>query len=97
METLDDISIPNDQWVDINTASGIAVGALFDIQNKTTIWVQLYEGDTAPSLDETSGRLLTNLSDFYGIATILAGSKRIWAKARPQGGKTPAVVSVQVL
>ncbi len=97
MTTINDIIIPNDAWVDLNTVSGIPVGSAFDIQNKTTVWVQLYESNSEPDLDETSGRILTNLGYNYGVATILKDSEKIWAKAKPQGGLDSAVINVQEL
>ena len=95
MKTINDIKIPNDTWVNLNTVAGIPVGNAFDIQNKTTVWVQLYESDSEPDVDETSGRILTNLGHNYAVSTILKNSKTIWAKAKPQGSLDSAVINVQ--
>lgn len=97
MKTIDDIKIPSESWVDLNTLSGISVGTPFDIQNKTTVWVQLYEGDDQPTSDEVDGRIMTNLGHSYGVATVLSGSLKIWAKAKPQSGLLSATISVQEL
>ncbi|AUR86335.1 hypothetical protein NVP1084O_128 [Vibrio phage 1.084.O._10N.261.49.F5] len=95
-KTLPDIYISSeDGWVDLSSASSIPEGTRFDIQVKTSVWVLLHESNTKPSDTETSGRLLSNFPQPTSKATIPTGSLKIWAKARPAGAYTTAVLSLQ--
>ena len=78
--TLPDVVVPFDDFISVNTESGIAVGTAITIQLKSTSWVRLVESDTKPDPSVTNiGVILSNLSSPYAIADITSGSGEIWA------------------
>ncbi|CAH9011399.1 conserved hypothetical protein [Vibrio phage 249E41-1] len=94
-KTLPDIPVTPDAWVDLSTESGISAGKSYIINNKSSVWVRLIESDTQPDINDTSGEILANFPESYSAATITAGSLKIWAKARPSGAYTTAVLNLQ--
>lgn len=81
MPTLPDIPATFDDWVDLNTVSGIAVGTAMRIQNKSTVWVHIAEQTAKPALDSKAGTLISNMSSAYAFATVLTGAQKIWARS----------------
>jgi hypothetical protein len=77
--TIADVSVDDTAWVDLNTASGIAIGDAMFITNKSPTWCRLYEGAVAPALNITDGQLISDMTKFYATAAIPAGSLAIWA------------------
>tara|TARA_Y100000588_G_scaffold244854_1_gene259133 strand:- start:68523 stop:68819 length:297 start_codon:yes stop_codon:yes gene_type:complete len=96
-KTLPDIPITPDAWVDLSDASGIPAGTAYLINNKSSVWVKLVESETEPADDETSGEILANFPESLSAATIPSGSLKIWAKARPSGAYTTAILNLQEL
>lgn len=91
-QTINDLTLTNSAWLDINTTSGIAVGARFDIQNKGNTPILLYEGTDEPLLTEDNGHIVMTTKDRNNTAYITQGSLKIWGKSYGQG-ETP--ISVQ--
>lgn len=85
MATLPDITIPSDQYVSVNSLTGIAAGTAIEIQLKGVTWVYLQTSVAQPSNDSTDGSLLTNLSYSYGTALITAGDDEVWARSTELG------------
>jgi hypothetical protein len=85
MQTIPDIPVDDTAWVDVNTTSGIAVGAKMLITLKSVTWCRLYEGATPPSVDSKDGILLTNTNFPYATSTILSDSLKIWAISAREG------------
>lgn len=96
-KTIPDIPITPDAWVDISAVSNIPVGKAYLINNKSSVWVKLVESETEPADDETSGEILANFPESLSAATIPTGSLKIWAKSRPSGAYTTALINVQEL
>ncbi len=94
-ETIDNISVTADAWVDLNTAAGISVGTAFDITNEKGGVVLLYESDTEPDETETSGRKLNTFASCNNVAEIESGSLTIWAKTQSNGSITGSELNVQ--
>ena len=92
-QTIPDLII-GDTWVDVNTASGIAVGTSLDLLNKSPTWLRLAEG-TAPAADSTDGLTLGNMDTSYARRIIPTGSLTIWAKSSVVGRTTK--LSVQAV
>ena len=74
---MNNISVPSDEWVDINTLSGIDVGDYFLLTNNSSPCVRFQITPTKP-LDENK--------DGYPLCTdktieIASGSDTVWAKA----------------
>ncbi len=86
MATLPDVVVPFDDFISVNTESGIAVGTAITIQLKTTSWVRLVESSSKPDPSVTNiGVILSNLSYPYAIADITSGSEEIWAISTREG------------
>jgi hypothetical protein len=79
-QTNPDITIPTEDFVSINTLSGIAVGTAMTITNKSSSYILLAEG-TKPAATSEDGVLVSPMSDTYAIADIPSGSLEIWAKS----------------
>lgn len=90
--TLNDVQIGND-WVSINSTTGIAVGTAMSIQNKSTTWVLLQESSTKPNIASNNGILITDLFHQEPSKEVLSGSLEIWAKSTVTN--RPATLSVQ--
>ncbi|MCP3683205.1 MAG: hypothetical protein GY861_10995 [bacterium] len=82
------------EWVDINTASGIAVGSDLTIQCTGTVWVRLQESSTTPSTEE-EGKLITNLSEANAEAQVINAPLRLWGRSTREG--RTAQIAVQLL
>ncbi len=83
--TIPDILVDSETWVDLYTVTGIPVGEALNIVNKSVTWCKLYEGNTIPDLSITDGDLISNYSNNYATANILAGSLKIWALSSQEG------------
>lgn len=91
-QTIPDIYVDDLAWVDVNTASGVAVGSKMLITLKSTTWCRLYEGATPPSLESKEGQTLTDKRWPYNVATIPAGSLKIWALSTIEGRSSDIAV-----
>lgn len=96
-QTINDIKVTSEAWVDLSNASGIPAGTEYDIQNKKGTWVLLHESDGEPSINETSGRVMPIIPDPSAKAIVVGGSLRIWAKALSSGAVTTATLNLQII
>ena len=78
MSSYPQISIPSNQWVSINTLTGIPVGTAMELTITSTYPVQLWEG-TQPDVNFRGGKPTTNMSKPYASPEITEGSGEIWA------------------
>ena len=76
-ETIPDIIVPDDVFINLNTSSGIAAGTAMEINNKSLTWVYLIESASQPAADSTAGNVLSNYSDSYARAVIPSGALAI--------------------
>lgn len=74
------VSMTNEEWVDVNTITGISVGTAMSIQNGSSAWVLLAESNDKPT-DETPTKTLTDLTFSSANAIILKDSLKVWAKS----------------
>lgn len=79
-ETLPNIPIGFNSWVDLSTESGIAVGSPYEITNEFGGWILLHESSTVPDINEKSGKRLAVFPDDKSSAVIKEGSLKVWAK-----------------
>ena len=86
-ETIADIIIGSDEFVSLNSLSGIAVGIEYTIQNKGSNAILLIESAVKPSATITDGALLTTADMNYAVALIPAGSLEIWARSQQSTSK----------
>ena len=84
-QTIPDITVDSTAWVDLNTASGVVVGTKMQVTNKSTPWVRLYEGATAPAVTSKDGEVLTNKPNPDSSGIVVAGSLKIWAICASEG------------
>ncbi len=93
MSIVHKVILPIDQeWVDINTSTGIAVGKAITIQNTGTAWVQIAESTTEPT-DPAFHKVITSLTYPSPEATVLQGALKVWA--RSSLGSSAAIIAVQ--
>lgn len=78
--TIPDLNIPNDQFVDINTLSGIPIGTAFTVINKGSHNIVLQESVLQPDSESEDGVVLTSIYYPYARGDIRAGSLAIWAR-----------------
>ena len=82
----------NQEWVDINTSTGIVVGKAITIQNTGTVWVQIAESTTEPTEAEFH-KVITSLTYPSPEAQVLQGALKVWARSTL--ASSAAVVAVQ--
>lgn len=81
MATLPDVTVTSDEFISLNSETGIAVGAAMQIQLKGVTWVYLVQSVAQPANTVTDGSLLSNMSDPYATAAVLAGGEEVWCRA----------------
>jgi hypothetical protein len=91
--TLPDIELDYN-WVDLNTASGIAVGTAFDGINKGDNEAQLVESVVEPTADYSEGNIASTIQFGYANYKVEAGSIRVWARSKSK--TAPTTLSIQV-
>lgn len=79
-QTIPDILVPSNEFVDINILANIIVGATFTILNKGNYNIVLQESVLQPSASSEDGVLITNVYSPHARADIRAGSIRVWAR-----------------
>jgi len=80
-----DINSTTDDWVSVNTLSGIAAGTRIKIQNKTTKYMLLLEGASKPDITDFSGELITNLHLHEASKIVTEGSPEVWVRNKKEG------------
>jgi len=73
--TLPSINLTNNDWTNLNTASGIAVGTAIEIQNQSSTTILVAISPTKPTLD-FKGFIIPPLP--AEIATISANESIVW-------------------
>lgn len=86
-DTITPIEI-TDEWVNMNTLSGITAGTATKIQNVGGVTALFRTSATQPT--ETTGEGVY-VAEIY---TVNAGENAVWMRARPSGTKT--LISFQV-
>jgi hypothetical protein len=82
MATLANIVIAGDEWVSVNTLTGIPIGTGFFLQNiSATAGAILQEKTTQPLAASRDGQRMSPMTGSYAWATIYAGGDEVWAKA----------------
>ncbi|APC44418.1 hypothetical protein [Pseudoalteromonas phage PH357] len=93
MGTIPDITIPSDDFISINTQSGLAVGTAIEIQLKGVSPVVIYEGSVKPLATVSDGKAVTNLKTGYAVIYVTGGSEEIWARCLIEGRTSKINVS----
>ena len=79
MATFGDVTVNGNDWVDINTLSGAAVGTAMNIQNKGTACCRLQESTIKP-VNDNGAILFTPDYNDLSKAVVDSGSLKMWAK-----------------
>lgn len=87
MPTLQRTFILKNTWVDINTATSIAVGLALDIQNHISVPIRVTETNVSPTLDSgfvviPAHRPERGNADVYSNE---AGEDRVWVYSKISG------------
>lgn len=92
MAVLNTVTLNADDWFDVNTLSGAAVGTSFRIQNISTGSCYIVDSSTKPV--RTDGIVV--YSPEFGdlsIADIQSGGQRIWARQVDKDKRVTLIVS----
>ena len=84
-QTIADIAVDT-AWLDLNTASGIAVGTKMVIQNKGGVDLLVHESATEPVAGVSDGWLIHGVRQWGSTVEIPAGAIKVWV--RTMRGKT---------
>ena len=79
--SIPDITVPKNEFVDLNTLANIPVGEVMFVQNKGAYTIILQESTLKPADDSEDGVAVGNMYNPYATADIKAGSIRLWARA----------------
>lgn len=71
-----DINTSSTGWVNVYSASGIAVGTGLEVQNKNSNLLTIQESAAMPSTDDYSGRLLR----YCDVVEVWSGSPGVWVR-----------------
>ncbi|AUS01943.1 hypothetical protein NVP3058O_025 [Vibrio phage 3.058.O._10N.286.46.B8] len=93
-ETIDDVEVLGDDWININTESNTDIGTRMILTNIGKSPALLYEGITKPNKDYNGGKPLTTQNRPYAEIEAKTGSLAIWAKAN-RGTKSKTTINVQ--
>lgn len=82
-DTIADINVPYDEYINLNTVSGIAVGTAMEILIKGSEGLFIQEGETQPDSSSTDGRSLDGKGRTNGYVScyIKSGSGNIWIRS----------------
>lgn len=84
MTKIINITVPADDWVNVNTTTGIAAGKQVTLQNDGVVWIRIQESPTKPTTTK-EGKLLTNLDKASSNALVLKDSDFLWAISSVEG------------
>ena len=95
-DTINDIVISNEDWVDVSTETGIASGSSVTIQNKGVELVLLWISNTKPSADSEDGIIIYTLPHQHSIKTIKSGHNKLWLKTLSSNRSSKVNVSEEI-
>lgn len=75
--TIADVVLPNDSFLDVNTTSGVLVGRAVLIQNKSSSNVLIAIATSQPAAASLNGKVVQSLDEVI----IDAGSNKVWGKS----------------
>lgn len=80
-DTINDILVTDDEWIDVYTTTGITVGSSVTVNNKGGYNILIQERATKPSDDDDNGKLVGDYTTGTYNATITETPTGIWLKA----------------
>lgn len=80
-DTISDVLVSKDVYVDINTLSGIVAGTAVVIANKSTTRVRLQVASSQPSANSVDGEILYPGGHVDAIKIVTSGENTVWAKS----------------
>lgn len=94
-QTIPDIVVPSNQFIDVNTLSGVTVGSAMTILNKGNYNIVLQESTLQPAASSEDGVIMSNIYSPHARADIRSGSIKIWA--RTLGTDVSCKINVQAV
>lgn len=86
-DSIADIAVTSDDWVDVSALTGILVGSEMIIQNKGIAHLLVWIGATKPTAASTDGPIIYDFPNEPSVASIAVGEKKVWLKAVGAEGK----------
>lgn len=80
-----DIKATTDDWISVNSLSGIAVGTQLRVQNKATNFCLLQEAASKPDIANFEGEIITPIYQPEPSKIVLAGSGEVWVRPSFEG------------
>lgn len=77
---LPDVRLTNNQWVSLNSITGIQVGNYFRIKNKSNTPFLLFKNTTQPLADSKNGVLVSDVYEDGLFYEVQSGSEEVWVK-----------------
>lgn len=90
--TIGDVIVSSDDYVDINTLSGIAAGTAVIISNKSTYNIRLQIAVSKPDADSKDGEIIFVGPPSTSTRLVTAGESTLWAKST---GHVASPISMQ--
>lgn len=78
VDTIDDISVSNSEYVSANALSGIAVGTALAASNKSNSIIRIQTAAAKPEADSTRGMLLAVFPYSDATRLVTAGESTTW-------------------
>ena len=91
-DTINDIKVDGDIYVNINTLSGIVAGTALVITNKSTSRIALQISASQPAANSTDGEILYRGPSSLSVQIVTAGENTVWGKSLDE---IDAPISVQ--
>ena len=80
-DTIPDVIVSKDVYVDLNTLSSIVAGTAVVLENKSNTPIRLQIAVAQPAADSVDGNLLGPATGCTSIKFITAGENTIWGKS----------------
>lgn len=80
-DTLNDIIVPEDSWLDVSVASGIATGTALTIQNKGTTSILIQISATQPNDGDDDGPVAYDTINYTSLYSVSSGENKVWIKS----------------
>jgi len=93
-DTIQDITAPSDDWVNVYSETSISVGTAVRLSNKSAYPILLHVSSSKPSASSKDGEIL-DPQGVYSRLEVSAGESGLWAKCTHSDIALGAKMSVQ--
>lgn len=81
LKSFPSITLPDDQWVDLNTLLGIPVGTALNVSNSGSNGCYVYVNNVAPTAN-TDGYLINRVADTTQDLDLSSGVEIVWVRGK---------------